>query len=46
MDYQHFVPYVVLGRIGAGAAELLTLYELRGKWRSRGFASAIRPLML
>lgn len=42
MDYQHFVEYFLVGSAGAAAAELIKLYELRGKWSSVKFKSAVR----
>jgi hypothetical protein len=42
VEYQYLGSYFALGSLGAAAAELLKLYELRGKWASRKFVSAMK----
>jgi len=42
MEYQFLAEYFVLGTLGAAAAELLKLYELRGKWDEPKLEAALR----
>lgn len=40
--YQHLLEYFVLGFVGAAAAELLKVYELRGKLSSAKYRAALQ----
>lgn len=42
MNYQFFWDYFFLGAIGAACAEMLKIYELRGKLSSKKYQSALR----
>lgn len=42
MNYQFLLDYFFLGAAGAACAEMLKLYELRGKLSSKKYQSALR----
>jgi hypothetical protein len=42
MSYEHFLEYFLLGSAGAACAEVLKVYELRGKLSLKKYQNALR----